>query len=133
MTKPENIFLTDNRRNVLEGTSEWSEKSIINEKARIKNRASLALEELTEVAESDKIDHTDAFDPDDVFRLLSALLTGLHSEHIETSGVVEDATRDDVDDLPDDPQADFSDEFENYQNELRTHLARLVLKAEYSD
>jgi len=76
MTKPENTFLTENRRDVLKGTSEWTDRAINNEKSRIRKRATLAMDELIEVAASPEIDNEsiDGFHQDTVARLIHALM-----------------------------------------------------------
>jgi hypothetical protein len=125
MTQPENIFLTDNRRNVLEGESDWSQKAIINEKGRIRTRADAALEELIEVAESPHVDNTQTFDPDDLFRFLQAVLTP-DPEHVESGGLVGGADIDD--DVPEDAQADVSDDFRHYRDHVQVQLAKLVIE-----
>ena len=76
MTERENVFLTENRREVLNGTSDWADASISNERSRIKNRAETALDELIEVAASPAIDNEDVFDPETVYTLISILLNG---------------------------------------------------------
>lgn len=113
MTDRKNIFLTENRREVLEGTSDWEQASIQNEKSRIKNRAGDALEELIEVAESPHIDHTDALDPDDVFRLLRALLTPMHRLDEMDGGLI--------------GREDYPDDFQPYHDRLRMQMAKLAL------
>jgi len=72
----EKIFLTENRRDVLNSESDWSTQAVRNERSRIKNLARLALTELIEVAESPEIDNADVFDPDEMARLVDALMTG---------------------------------------------------------
>lgn len=76
MTKPDSVFLTDNRRDVLFGKSDWTEASINNERSRIKNRAEIALDELIAVASSPMIDNADVFEEEQVRTLLSILLYG---------------------------------------------------------
>lgn len=70
------IFLTENRREVLAGQSDWSDASIANEKSRIRTRSRDALTELLEVAASPEIDNADVFNPVAVSTLLELLLTG---------------------------------------------------------
>lgn len=74
----DNIFLTENRRDVLAGTSDWSTQSVRNERSRIKRHARLALAELIEVAESPEIDNADIFDPDQVANLIDAMIAPEH-------------------------------------------------------
>lgn len=133
MTKPENIFLTDKRREVLQGTSDWEDASVANERSRIKNRARLAIAELIEVANSPYIDHTDVFDPDDVDNFIRALLTSSRPDHVSQVGLVEDASQDHSDDLPDDAYPDYTEEFEIYRDRLHSRMARLVLEDQHDD
>lgn len=126
MTKK--VFLTDERRQVINGNYDGNESTEISHRANIKNKGSLALEELTEIAESPHIDHIDVFDSDDVHQFLRALLTGTHPDHLEGSGVIEDPEHEKYDDLPENVQADYSTEFENYQNAIRLNLAKLVIE-----
>lgn len=71
-----NIFLTEKRRKVLNGESEWSEESIDNEKSRIRTRSRTALDELIEVAYSPEIDNSDIFDPKKLRELITILTRG---------------------------------------------------------
>lgn len=73
----ENIFLTDSRRDVLNGdTDHLNSQSLANAKSRIRTRARLALDELIEVAASPAIDNEDVFEPEEVYTLISILLNG---------------------------------------------------------
>jgi hypothetical protein len=69
----EKVFLTDSRRDVLEGTDGLEKQSRINSKSRIRKRARLALQELVEVANSPEIDNSTVFDPQQVHLLVDAL------------------------------------------------------------
>lgn len=71
----EKVLLTDSRREYLNGEFDGTDTAARKHRSRITNRTEIALEELVEIAESPEIDNTDVFDPDDVFRLLRALLT----------------------------------------------------------
>lgn len=75
-TVVQNIFLTDKRRDVLNGTSDWSESSIGVEKSKIKKRARMALNELIAVAGSSRIDNEDVFQSEQIELLLTYLLGG---------------------------------------------------------
>jgi len=72
----EDVFLTDSRREVLDGDSNLNDQSLANEKYRIRKRARLALEELIEVAESDEISNESVIDSDGLVRLVAATLSG---------------------------------------------------------
>ncbi|MBX0306065.1 hypothetical protein [Haloarcula salinisoli] len=71
----ENAFLTDRRRDYLAGEYDGSDSAERHLKYSLRESSELALSELVEVAESPLIDNTEVFDPDEVFRLLRALLS----------------------------------------------------------
>ena len=70
----ENVFLTEKRRKVLDGTDELSDSSRTVEKSRIRKRARMALRELEEVAQSDQIENRSVFGEEEVGRLLYWIL-----------------------------------------------------------
>ena len=70
----DNLFLTENRRDVLDGASEWSAASITTEKSRIRSKAGAALAELIEVAQSTEIENRSVFEPAQVGLLLGLLI-----------------------------------------------------------
>jgi len=67
-------FLTDKRRDVLNGEYEGADAALRNQKSRLRRTSSTALEELIEVAQSPEIDNGEVFDPDDIARLIDALM-----------------------------------------------------------
>jgi hypothetical protein len=70
----ENIFLTESRRDVLRGTSEWTDDAVTVEKSRIRSKARTALAELIEVAQSEEIENRSVFEPAQVGLLLGLLI-----------------------------------------------------------
>jgi hypothetical protein len=72
----DNVFLTENRRDVLRGESDWTDDSIRNEKSRIRTRARTALDELIQVAQSEEIDNEDVFEPEKMLVLVATLTKG---------------------------------------------------------
>lgn len=70
----ENLFLTEARRAVLDGTTDREGNSLAVEKSRIRERARLAVEELIAVAASPEIENSDVFEPNDLARLIDALM-----------------------------------------------------------
>lgn len=72
----ENLFLTEHRRDVLNGESDLSGQSLANEKYRIRKRARIALQELIKVAEGGEISNDTVFDSGDLSRLVAAVLSG---------------------------------------------------------
>ena len=96
----ESIFLTDSRRDVLEGTTDLTDQSLYNAKSRIRTRARLAIGELIEVAASSEIDNDDIFTEQQMQVLISNLLFG-------SGGLMGD---DVADDLPEawDPDPEYA-------------------------
>jgi len=68
------VFLTETRRDVLNGEFEGPDATKRSHKSRIRTRARMALQELIEVAASPEIDNADIFEPDDVTDLTEALI-----------------------------------------------------------
>lgn len=119
------VFLTDERRDVLEGNADdLAEQSLRNAKSRIRIRARLALEELTEVAESKELDQTEVFDPDDVFRLLRALKQPMNPEHLEGADETQGGLI---------GPEDYTHEFRAYSDRLDAQMSKLVLDTPDAD
>ena len=70
----EKVFLTEQRRDVLEGEYEGSDKTLRSHKSKIRARANRALKELREVAESPHIDNEDVFESGDLAGLIHGLM-----------------------------------------------------------
>lgn len=69
------VLLTEKREKVLTGEYDGSDAALRNQKSRLRESSKTVLDELIQVAESPEIDNRDVFDPDDVFRLLRAIMT----------------------------------------------------------
>jgi hypothetical protein len=69
-------FLTEKRRDVLNGEFDGSDSSERTHKSLIRTRAKTALNELIAVADSGTIDNADVFDADQIYTLLAVLTTG---------------------------------------------------------
>lgn len=67
-------FLTETRRDILNGEYTGQEGTERSHKSKIKARSRTALQELIEVAQSPEIDNSDIFEPDDLARLVDALM-----------------------------------------------------------
>lgn len=68
------VFLTDERTAVLNGTYQGAANTERTHKSRIRDRARTALKELIQVAHSPAIDNAEVFDPNDLARLIDALM-----------------------------------------------------------
>ena len=76
MTDSPNAWLTPKRRKYLSGqTEDFSDSALHAHKYRIRDRARRAFNELIEVYESDMIDNSEVFKPDDMRRLINALMS----------------------------------------------------------
>lgn len=72
----EKVFLTDERRAVLEGSYDGSVNTERTHKSRIRKKTQLALRELIEVAQSPVIDNSEVFDAGLIEQLITGLYTG---------------------------------------------------------
>lgn len=70
----ERVFLTDTRRDVLEGEFDGPDATKRSHKSRIRTRARMALQELIEVAQSSEIDNTDVFEPKEITSFTESLI-----------------------------------------------------------
>lgn len=77
-------FLTDRRREFLEGDYDLEDSADRQLKRRTKNDAIDALDELIEVARSPHLDNSEIFDPGHIEQLITALYTGGDFEPFRT-------------------------------------------------
>lgn len=120
----ERVFLTDERRKVLAGDYEGPDATKRSHKSRIRSRARLALEELTEVAESPVIDSRDVFDPEDVRKLLQAIMLP-DRRHIERGGLFQGRDHREIQEQADDldlPILEADEDWLAYQDRLYVQL-----------
>lgn len=108
----EHAFLSDRRQQIVDGATpeemEIESGTYRHHRSQTKHQSEQALQELIEVAESPVIDTRDVFDPDDVFRLLSALFTP-----DEYTGTVY-------------PSSDAPDDWLQYHDRLYVQLDKLM-------
>jgi len=85
----ETVFLTDERRDVLNGEYDGADSTERAHKTNIRSRGRAALDELIEVAASPAIHNGDVFDTEQVYILISTLLRGrgglIHGEETPTA------------------------------------------------
>lgn len=72
----EKVFLTDSRREVLNGEYDGADNVRRTHKTRIRSKSRTALSELIDVATSPEIDNSDVFEPEQIRVLLTTLLVG---------------------------------------------------------
>jgi hypothetical protein len=115
-----NAFLTDRRREFLEGDYDLDTSKDRQLKHRIKSDAKAAIEELAEVARSGHIDSTEIFEPDELAELFAAIFVP-DPQHVEGGGLVYDQRGE----QPDHPTtADVSDEYQQYCDRLYVAMDR---------
>lgn len=116
------VFLTEKRRDVLNGEYEGSDAALRNQKSRLKKSANTALDEVIAVAASGAIENDEElFHPDQIYRLLSALTTELN-------------TFQDADGEPMNPDGPYYREVDRaYRNEILRRIDRLRLEIHGND
>jgi len=106
------VLLTEKREQLLEGDYDSGDATHRNRKSRLKQSSEVTLDELIRVAECPIIDNTDIFEPGDVARLISALLTPDHSQYSGGGLIGPEVDEDDP------ASVDLSDEFRQYRDRL---------------
>jgi len=92
--------------------------------SRLRGSSETALWELTRIADSNEIDQTEVFDPEQVAELIRTLLNpNPKQEHIDI-GTAELARASPHNKYTED---DFTDEFQAYRDKLKLELSKIVL------
>jgi hypothetical protein len=120
MADTDRVFLTPERQAVLEGDYDGAENTERTHRSRIRSRSRTALDELVQVAESPAIDTTEVFDPDDVFRLLRAIMSP-DPMYVDGGGLVGGDLDEDRPEV-----ASVDDEFNAYTDRLYVQLDKLM-------
>lgn len=68
------VFLTDERRDVLNEEYQGADSTERAHRSNIRKRARKAIQELIEVAQSPQIDNSEVFEPDNLARLIDSLM-----------------------------------------------------------
>jgi hypothetical protein len=126
MTDKTDVFLTDKRTDVLNREYEGSESVRRTHESRIRQRARTAISELIEVADSPVIDNADVFEPEEVGRLLAAILSD--PSQMPTAGglIVEDAEESEA---PDDVVTEMPESLRQYRQRVAGEASRPILDA----
>lgn len=120
------VILTDSRREVLAGKSDWSNDAIINEKSRIRSKSRTALDELMTIAQSTEIENRSVFDPEQVGTLLFWILND--PAMIEDGGLIGAN-----DDAPDRAQATIPDQLRTYRQNIHSEAAQELLRIDHPE
>jgi hypothetical protein len=115
----ENIFLTEKRRKVLDGTDDLNDDSRTVEKSRIRKRAKMALKELQEVAQSEEIENRGIFEAEEV----GTLIFYLQADSAAIEPVDTDVTEDSYS-----PFGTHSEMHEPYKRELHYEIDKQLRK-----
>jgi len=125
--KRENIFLTDTRRDVLDGDADLSAGSLANEKSRIRTRTRAAVDELIEVGGSEEIENSDVFNPEKIGTLLFWILND--PADLERAGGLHQP----VDDVPEGAIVGMSDDFRQYRQQVAGEVAPSIMSIRNPD
>lgn len=127
----DNLFLTENRRDVLDGASEWSAASITTEKSRIRSKAGAALKELIEVAQSTEIENRSVFDPGEVGTLLYWILNDPALFPVEQRGGLIGTTDDPPEGVSEEAYTKIPDPLQQYRREVHSEAAQELLRIDH--
>jgi hypothetical protein len=108
------VLLNEKREDLISGGYDSDDPTERNRKSRLKQSADVAFDELIEVARSPVIDSREVFEPDDVARLLRALLMP-SPKHTSGGGLVFPNNDADIDDAT---VADIDDDYQRYMDRL---------------
>jgi hypothetical protein len=119
-------FLTESRREVLAGEWDGEPSTERTKKSQIRTRARAAVGELIEVADSPVIENNDVFEPEEVGRLLAAILND--PSQMPTAGglIVEDAEESEA---PDDVVTEMPESLRQYRQRVAGEASRPILDA----
>ena len=120
------VILTDSRREVLDGTSDWSDDAIINEKSRIRSKSRTALDELTTIAQSTEIENQSVFDPEKIGTLLFWILND--PAMMEDGGLVGADG-----DAPEQVRAVIPDRLRTYRQNVHSETAQELLRVDHPE
>lgn len=121
-----NIFLSESRRNILDGSTDWAENSVTTEKSRIRGNAKTALDELTEIAQSPEIENRSVFDPEEIGTLLYWILND-PAEMGEFGGLV--GTSDEPPEgVPKEAYTKVPEDLQQYRREVHSETAQELLR-----
>jgi len=120
------VILTDSRREVLDGTSDWSDDAIINEKSRIRSKSRTALDELTTIAQSTEIENQSVFDPEKIGTLLFWILND--PAMMEDGGLVGADGN-----APEQVRAVIPDRLRTYRQNVHSETAQELLRVDHPE
>jgi len=129
----DDLFLTENRRDVLDGASEWSAASITTEKSRIRSKAGAALAELIEVAQSTEIENRSVFDPGEVGTLLYWILNDPALFPVEQRGGLVGTADGPPEGVSKEAYTKIPDSLQQYRREIHSEAAQELLRIDHPE
>jgi hypothetical protein len=117
-------FLTESRREVLAGEWDGEPSTERSKKSQIRTRARAAVGELIEVAQSPEIENADVFEPEEVGRLLAAILNDPNQMPTAGGLIVEDA---EATDAPDEVVTEMPESLREYRQRVAGEASRPIL------
>lgn len=110
------MLLTEKREELLEGNYDSGDNADRMAKSRLHSSTNTAIQELVKIAESPYISNSEVFDPDDIFRLLRALLIPSNNEITDEASALIGA------------DAEVTDEYRAFNDRLRMQMAKLIIE-----
>ena len=127
------VILTENRRDVLDGQSDWSDGAIINEKTRIRKRSRTALDELIEVAQSSEIENRSVFNPEQIGTLLYWILNDPALLPVADHGGLTGTDDEPPEGVPEDAYLKIPEELQEYRQEVHSEAAQELLRVDHPE
>ncbi|MDB2265997.1 hypothetical protein PM025_18190 [Halorubrum ezzemoulense] len=127
------VILTENRRDVLDGESDWSEDAIINEKSRIRSKSRTALGELIEIAQSDQIENRSVFDPEKVGTLLYWILNDPAMFPVADHGGLIGTDDEPPEGVPEDAYLKVPESLQQYRQSVHSEAAQELLRIDHPE
>lgn len=126
-----NVFLTETRRSVLDGSTDWAKNSVTTEKSRIRGKAKTALDELTEIAQSPEIENQSVFDPEEIGTFLYWILND-PAQMGEFGGLV-GTSNEPPEGVPEEAYTKIPDDLQRYRREIHSETAQELLRIDHPE
>jgi len=126
----ESVLLTDRRKDLLEGEYDKDDPSDRMVLSRFQRSTETAVDELIQIAENPHVDHSEMIQREQVVKLLRAILTP-PPEHVNSGGLIRIKHEDEPPKDP--PQAELSEEFQQYQDGILADISQLIIEERYND
>jgi hypothetical protein len=129
----EDLFLTENRRDVLDGSTNWADGSVTTEKSRIRGKTKTAISELIEVAQSTEIENRSVFDPEQIGTLLYWILNDPALFPIEQRGGLIGTADEPPEGVSEEAYTKIPEDLQQYQREIHSEAAQELLRIDHPE